>query len=1097
MHLLRGRTEISLALAGLVLLVASDIKADAPAPDLKPRVGWTAELLLQPPRLRHPSVVCSAPDGRIFVAEDPMDISAPAQAAEGRILCLHTNGILTVFADKLHAVFGMQYLEGKVYVLHNPKFSVFRDDNGVGRDRDDLIESTNPNPWALDWNDHVPANFKLAMDGFFYIAVGDKGIHGAVGRDGKRVDLPGGGILRMRPDGTELEVFCTGVRNILDVAINEDDDVFTYDNTDEHDWMGRLTHMVDSGFYGYPHDFIPQRAYTLWMMHDFGAGAATGAFAYTDDALPEAYRGNLFIADFGKRQVTRVDLDRAGATYRVDAAEELFPAPPDDFRPVGIAPSADGRSILICDWAHRDVKEDVAVGRLWRLTHIAATNSLPRPSWWLPLSMGLSSDASDESLVTGLNHPALSVRLTAQRELVRRKSISVVDDLLKNANTSEHALIHSLWAADALDKGVHCRASILTLAASGSRPVQRQALRQLGTRAVTQAQEVALSLLHSDDVPTRFAAATALGRLGSSASAASLIQALADKDFFTHFAVFTGLNRLARRSPEVWQLLVAALAHDNDAIADGAIMAMRETYQIELVRALQKSLLSNASPMSTRLKAVSILSSLHRQLPVWKGEWGAYHPALAPAPTKNMDWDGTPVVLESLRSLLDDANETLRIAAIEGLNQSASQERAPWLRTRLAVEKSDSVRAALFSSLAELGMPEDAPLFASLLAAPIPDKSIAAALLKGAVATKDELGISAVMKFADGSVKSSPELRALSLELLGGVDSSAVGEMLRTIAVSGAEDESLRVAALRGLSRNPKAGPSMADVRKLIGATNLTLRRQAIKTSAALKDHEAVEVWLRVAQVSDLHPVVAEAFLKLPDPRGLPFYLEALASSNPATREEARKALEPIRTVLLPALESVTPPPTPAVISELRRVYSKDAKALESKLFSGPKPLEISDYAAHALKGSGDPARGQKLFLDESGVACIKCHKMGDSGNPVGPELTTIGTQFPRAVLIEHVLEPSKVVREGYQAYNIELKDGESLTALIKGETSDALTLVDTAGITRTIPKAQIESRTKGSLSLMPEGLQAGLTLDQFADLIAFLESRKTQILQP
>jgi hypothetical protein len=82
--------------------------------------------------------------------------------------------------------------------------------------------------------------------------------------------------LRLRPDGTELEVFCTGVRNILDVAINTEDELFTYDNTDEHDWMGRLTHMVEGGVYGYPHDFIPRRPYTLWMMADYGGGSPTG-----------------------------------------------------------------------------------------------------------------------------------------------------------------------------------------------------------------------------------------------------------------------------------------------------------------------------------------------------------------------------------------------------------------------------------------------------------------------------------------------------------------------------------------------------------------------------------------------------------------------------------------------------------------------------------------------------------------------------------------------------------------------------------------------------------------------------------------------------
>src|ERR1051325_3640765 len=102
----------------------------------QPHPGWRMELLLSAPQVRHPSVVCAAPDGRIFVAEDPMDISAPrADLAHGRILCLHTNGSITVFATNLYAVFGMQFLEGKLFVLHNPKFSVFRDDNGVGRDR--------------------------------------------------------------------------------------------------------------------------------------------------------------------------------------------------------------------------------------------------------------------------------------------------------------------------------------------------------------------------------------------------------------------------------------------------------------------------------------------------------------------------------------------------------------------------------------------------------------------------------------------------------------------------------------------------------------------------------------------------------------------------------------------------------------------------------------------------------------------------------------------------------------------------------------------------------------------------------------------------
>src|SRR5262245_49716559 len=123
---------------GLTLLCSHPLAWSA---DPVPIPGWSLELIAQAPRIRHPSVVCVAPDGRVFVAEDPMDISSKsASAQEGRIVCLRPDGKMTVFAEKLFAVFGLQYLEGKLYVLHNPKFSVFRDDDGVGRDRTELIE---------------------------------------------------------------------------------------------------------------------------------------------------------------------------------------------------------------------------------------------------------------------------------------------------------------------------------------------------------------------------------------------------------------------------------------------------------------------------------------------------------------------------------------------------------------------------------------------------------------------------------------------------------------------------------------------------------------------------------------------------------------------------------------------------------------------------------------------------------------------------------------------------------------------------------------------------------------------------------------------
>ena len=115
------------AVFGALLLATGFSRSSTAAVAPIPPSDWRVELVAPTPEIRHPSVACVAPDGRVFVAgQDPMDISTPrADAKDGRIICLYPDGRRTLFAEKLHAVFGMQYLEGKVYVLHNPRFTVF------------------------------------------------------------------------------------------------------------------------------------------------------------------------------------------------------------------------------------------------------------------------------------------------------------------------------------------------------------------------------------------------------------------------------------------------------------------------------------------------------------------------------------------------------------------------------------------------------------------------------------------------------------------------------------------------------------------------------------------------------------------------------------------------------------------------------------------------------------------------------------------------------------------------------------------------------------------------------------------------------------
>jgi glucose/arabinose dehydrogenase len=137
-------------------------------------------------------------------------------------------------------------------------------------------------------------------------------------------------------------VYSRGTRNHLDVALNSEDELFTYDNTDDgRGWWTRYTHMVDGGYYGYPWDYrplnptaeniakqiqdgTPGRPYTLWRMAEYGGGSPCGAVSYSEDALPPEYHDNNFHCEWGKGRVERFIVERAGGTYKVVKRDDTF-----------------------------------------------------------------------------------------------------------------------------------------------------------------------------------------------------------------------------------------------------------------------------------------------------------------------------------------------------------------------------------------------------------------------------------------------------------------------------------------------------------------------------------------------------------------------------------------------------------------------------------------------------------------------------------------------------------------------------------------------------------------------------------------------------
>ena len=1083
------------------MLVATSPVARGELP--QPPDGWRLDVVLEAPAIRHPTVVCAAPDGRVFVAEDPMDIATESAAAtEGRILCLHPGGRVTTFADKLHAVFGMQYIDGRLFVLHNPRFSVFTvGPDGSATRREELIESTHPEPWALNWNDHVPANFRLAMDGYLYVSVGDKGMYNAVGRDGRRLDHRGGGIVRLRPDGTGLETWASGTRNHLDVAMTDEDEIFTYDNTDEQQWMGRLTHMVDGGFYGYPYDFTPRRPYTLWMMHDFGGGAATGAFCYTDDALPPDYRGDLFLADFEKRQVLRVKVKRSGATFEVASHESFFKTAPPDFRPVGIAPMADGMGFWICDWQHEDTKEKVTVGRLLRATYTGKSHAASRPAWYVPAAAGQKFEATVEELIEALEHPSRDIRMVAQRRVAERgrEAVESLTALLSRRAAPAVARSHALWALNAIDGGVAARTTILSAVSDPDAAVRRQVARFLGTREVPEAIAALRKQLRIEpDASVRFHATAALGRIGSHPAVLTLRDELDQSDLFARYAAFTALKRIGRRKPTHWELVVRSLASQSPRQREGTVFALRDEFDPALVAALIKLSELPAWPLVAKRSAVELLARMHHRAPEWSGEWWAYHPVNAPPPARDVRWEGTEAVLRYLRGALNDPDREIRLTALRGIAEAGDRLAGDAVRALLGRTDGDrDVRSAAMAALAAIGDPSAPSIAADLITDPTAD----AALVSAAIAAAERIGAMPQVATALCDLLGRPApsgvtrhaIRAAGvLKLEGAVDALAVHAR-----AEGSENRTGACAALAaiGSKRATAVLLTLVDANE-DAKVRLAAVRAIGEAELATATPKLREVYAAAPAGSELRTAVAAALAAMPEAASVDAYLDGLGGRNADLRERCRAAIAAIAGEVRTEIERRVPTLPPAAVLALRGIYENDKIARGGPIFTMPvKGAAPADYFAFARDNRGDPSRGRAVFADAKGAGCIRCHSVGAAAggqSTVGPDLSTIGAQQPREALAENILFPNKTVREGYAVTVVRLKPGgRAVSGSVKTESAEELVLLDSDGKLHRVPKSKIDARRSTNTSAMPEGLHAGLSLEQFADLVAYLESLK------
>ena len=289
-------------------------------------------------------------------------------------------------------------------------------------------------------------------------------------------------------------------------------------------------------------------------------------------------------------------------------------------------------------------------------------------------------------------------------------------------------------------------------------------------------------------------------------------------------------------------------------------------------------------------------------------------------------------------------------------------------------------------------------------------------------------------------------------------------DLARKLLDGGSESQLQTLAAARILAAcSPDAEEAQDLMRPLLAPQNApAVQRAAIEVLGAMDAPRAADILLEAwpGYTPELRSQVLDVLVARP--ALLPSLVEKLASGEVA----------PVQIDALHRQQLLT-----HADAEIR---SGAAKAFAGAIDEDRQKI-VDEYAA-ALHQPGDAARGRKLFADH----CANCHKLGDLGHEVGPDLAALTNRSP-LTLLESIFDPNRALDERYQSYAAFTDDGLAHTGILIRETANSITLKGQQAKEETILRKQIEELKNSGVSLMPLGFEKELSPEGAADLLSYL----------
>ncbi|WP_025763495.1 DUF7133 domain-containing protein [Dyadobacter tibetensis] len=503
--------------------------------------------------------------------------------------------------------------------------------------------------------DHATNGIRMGIDGWIYIAVGDFGFHEAIDRSGTKLTMLGGGVLRVRPDGTEMEVYTHGLRNIYDVAIDPYMNIFARGNTnDGGGWNVRFSHQIQTGEYGYPVLFKNFTEEILPALVDVGGGSGTGALYMDDPSWPEKYNNVPMMADWGRSQLYIHRVVANGASYKQEEEEFIKLAQITDL-------DVDGSGRLyLSAWDGAGYSGNPGKGFVVRAV----------PKDWIYKPFPEVGKMSMKELATLLQADGSVARLAAQQELLRRpaKAASKIAwATASNAKFSKSVRTAAIYTYSQIE-GEKAIPNLLKLTAD--KDLEETVLRALTDRKGTLAKvptEPFIKALNSGSDRLRVAATIGLGRMGRKEVAEALLNTPVPASFVApekgtegphakpnaeiipaHIAVQALVNLHAVEA------CVAAIGTKNNRLALWALRYMHDEKAVDgLIGAY-----GQAKTTDQKKELLMALARLYQKEADYDGSWWwSTRPDTRGPYYKGVEWSSSPRIKTLLMTAFNKADQ--------------------------------------------------------------------------------------------------------------------------------------------------------------------------------------------------------------------------------------------------------------------------------------------------------------------------------------------------------------------------------------------------------------------------------------------------------